>query len=128
MKKGAVMRCVRPALAMGIVCAMAVLVPASARGEPISVSTASSTSGFAQQGGTMDPAMLSLGTVFLPSVDSVGTLLFSGPMIASDVVVSFMLEGLGSFNTLRLELLDPKGGGDDHWDPKDQPSYVPAGY
>src|SRR5262245_53059187 len=128
MKKGAVMRCVRLALAMGIVCTMAVLVPASARGEPISVSTASSTAGFAQQGGTMNPAALDLGTIFLPNVGSVGTLLLSGQMIATNAVVTFMLEGLGSFNTMRIELLDPKGGGDDRWDPQDQPDYVPAGY
>jgi hypothetical protein len=76
----------------------------------------------------MNPATLTLGTVLLPNIESVGTLLISGPMTASDVVVSFMLEGLGSFNTLRLELLDPSGGGDDRWDPEGQPDYVPAGY
>lgn len=115
------MRCVCLALAM---CVMAVLVPATARGEPISVSIASSGGGFAQQGTTMG---LNLGTVTLPTVASVGTLLITG-MPMSEILVSFMLEGLGSFDTLRLELLDPSGSRDDRFDPDTQPDWLPDGY
>lgn len=115
------MRVVRLALA---ICVMAVLVPAAARGEPITVSTASSGGGFAQTGGaTMG---LSLGTISLPSVTSVGTLLVTG-MPTSDLLVSFMIEGIGSFNTLKLELLDPAGNNDDRLD-MSQPDWAPDGY
>jgi hypothetical protein len=69
---------------------------------------------------------LSLGIISLPSVTSVGTLLITG-MPTSDLLVSFMVEGLGSFNTLKLELLDPSGSGDDRWDMA-QPDWVPDGY
>jgi hypothetical protein len=116
------MKCVRLALVL------AVLAPVAARAEPISVSVASAGGGFSQAGTVSGHHTLDLGTVSLASASSVGTLLITGPMSASNVVVSFMLEGLTSFDTLRLELLDPSGGMDDRLDPKDQPSYVPAGY
>jgi hypothetical protein len=116
------MKCVRLALVL------AVLAPVAARAEPVSVSVASATAGFAQSGTVLGHHALDLGTVSLTSASSVGTLLITGPMSASNVVVSFMLEGISSFDTLRLELLDPSGGMDDRFDPNDQPSYVPAGY
>jgi hypothetical protein len=120
------MRCVRLALAIVV---MAVLVPASARGEPISVTTSSSVAGFTQQGTTFGSKSMDLGTVFLPTVTSVGTLMITGPMApATDFVVTFMLEGIGSFNTLRLELLDPSGTRDDRFDAEGQPEWMPAGF
>jgi PEP-CTERM motif len=115
------MKCVRLALVL------AVLAPAAARAEPISVSVASAGGGFSQSGTVLGHHTMDLGTISLASASSVGTLLITGPMSASNVVVSFMLEGISSFDTLRLELLDPSGGMDDRLDPN-QPSYVPAGY
>jgi len=110
-------------------CALAILlVPAAARGEPISVSVASATSGFSQTGSIVSGGSLNLGTIVLPSVSSVGTLLITTPISAANIAVSFMLEGAISFDALRLELLDPSGGLDDRLDPTNQPSYVPAGY
>ena len=115
------MRCV--CLALGL----AVLVPAAARAEPIPVSVNAAANGFTQSGSAMTTAALNLGTVVMPSVNSVGMLLIDGPLSASDYVVSFMLEGLGSFDTLRLELLNPKDRSDS-FDPESQPDYVPKGY
>ena len=116
------MKCVRLALVL------AVLAPAVARAEPISVGVASASGGFSQSGTVTGHHAIDLGTISLTSASSVGTLLITGPMSASNVVVSFMLEGMASFDSLRLELLDPSGGMDDRLDPGDQPSYVPAGY
>jgi hypothetical protein len=107
----------------------AVLVPAAARGEPISVSVASAVGGFSQQStsGSTAKNALNLGTIAMPGAGSVGTLLFAG-LARTDMVVSFMLEGLGRFDTLVLEVLNPVGTSDgDKLDPA-QPGYVPAGY
>jgi hypothetical protein len=78
------MRCV--CLALGL----AVLVPAAARAEPIPVSVNAAANGFTQSGSAMTSAALNLGTVVMPSVNSVGMLLIDGPLSASDYVVSFM--------------------------------------
>jgi hypothetical protein len=107
----------------------AVLVPAAARGEPISVSVASAVGGFSQQstGGSTAKNALNLGSISMPSAGSVGTLLFAG-LARTDMVVSFMLEGLGRFDTLVLEVLNPVGTRDrDQFDPV-QPDYMPSGY
>jgi PEP-CTERM motif len=103
----------------------AVLVPAAARGEPISVTTASAAGGFSQQGTSVTPGALSLGTIKMPSAGSVGTLLFAG-FVRTDVMVAFMLEGLGRFDTLVLEVLNPAGT-NNNFDPT-QPDYIPTGY
>ena len=42
--------------------------------------------------------------------------------------ISFVLDGLGSFDSLRIEILDPTGDGDDGLDPAAQPSYIPVGF
>jgi hypothetical protein len=103
----------------------AVLVPAAARGEPISVSVASAVGGFSQQGTSVTQGALNLGTISMPSAGSVGTLLFAG-LARTDVAVSFMLEGLGRFDTLVLEVLNPAGT-NNRFDPT-QPDYMPTGY
>jgi hypothetical protein len=115
------MKCVRLAFAL------AVLLPVAARADPISVSVASASGGFSQTGAVSGSGTLSLGTIVLPSVSSVGTLLIAAPISPTDVVVSFMLEGAITFDALRLELFDPSGGADDRFDVA-QPSYVPEGY
>src|SRR5262245_21251797 len=102
MEKGACMRCVRLAMVM------AVLLPAAARAEPIPVTVASAEGGFKIRGMVVDSA-LNLGTIVMPSVSSVGDLLISGFRTNQDVIVSFMLEGLGRFDTLRLEVFNPSG-------------------
>jgi PEP-CTERM motif-containing protein len=112
--------------AVCVALAFAALVPAAARGEPISITVASSTGSFSTSGMTLTKAALDLGTVTLPTVSSVGNLLISGLTWNSDVVVSFMLEGLGRFDTLKLEVLNPVGT-NDLMEPEDQSGY-PAGY
>ena len=105
----------------------AALLPSAARGEPIPISVASAVGGFAQQGTTLTDGALSLGRVRMPTVDTVGTFLIAGLRTNTDVVVSFMLEGLGRFNTLQLEVLNPVGS-NDRFEQGTQPDYMPAGY
>lgn len=117
-EKGASMRAVCVALVF------AGLVPATARAEPISVTVASAVGGFSQQGTSVNPGALNLGTILMPSAGAVGTLLFAG--LSPNIPVSFMLEGLGRFDTLILEVLNPAGT-NNQLDPT-QPNYTPAGY
>jgi hypothetical protein len=105
----------------------AALVPGVARGEPIPISVASAVGGFSQTGTTLTNGVLNLGKMRMPTVDSVGTVLIAGLRSNTDVVVSFMLEGLGRFNTLTLEVLNPVGS-NDRYEPGSQPDYMPAGY
>ena len=96
--------------AVCVALAFAALVPATARGEPISITVDFlSTGGFSTSGMTLTKAALDLGTVMLPNVSSVGNLLISGLKWNSDVVVSFMLEGLGRFDTLEAGGAQPDG-------------------
>jgi hypothetical protein len=106
--------------------AFAALVPAAARGEPISVSVASSSAGFSTTGLTLTKAALDLGTIVMPSVSSVGTIMISGLKWNADIVTTFMIEGLGRFDTLKLEVLNPAGS-NDLMEPDNQTGY-PSGY
>ena len=106
--------------------ALAALVPATARGEPISVSVASSA-GFSTTGVTLTKAALDLGTIVMPSVSSVGDIMISGLKWNANTVATFMLEGLGRFDTLRLEVLNPAGS-NDLMDPPDGQSGYPSGF
>lgn len=87
---------------------LSILAPVAARADPIPLSVASSGSGFKMSGTTVGSA-IDLGTVLMPNVSSIGDILISGFHNNTDVVVSFMLEGLGKFDTLRLELFNPPG-------------------
>jgi len=106
--------------------AFAAVVPAAARGEPISVSVASSSAGFSTTGVTLTKAALDLGTIVMPNVSSVGTILISGLKWNANIVTTFMLEGLGRFDTLKLEVLNPDGS-NNLMEPDNQAGY-PAGY
>jgi hypothetical protein len=74
----------------------------------------------------MQKGQLDLGTISMPGVEAVGMIFISG-LRPQDVLVSFMLEGIGQFDSLRLELFNPTGPSD-RFDEGEQPSYVPAGY
>lgn len=103
-----------------------VMVPAAARADPISISVSSGLNGFAMTGASAGSA-IDLGTVVLPNVNAIGDIMLSGFRTNKDVVVSFVLEGIGAFDTLRLELFNPWGA--NNWDdPGDQPSGLPKGY
>jgi len=106
---------------------LAAAVPAAARGEPISVSVSSAVGGFAQQGAAVTKKTLDLGTLMMPDIASVGTFLIDGLQKNRDVIVTFMLEGLGQFDTLRLELFNPEGT-NNSWENFDQPDYIPEGF
>jgi len=106
---------------------VSVLVPAVARAEPIPIGVSSAVQGFTMTGGSVGSA-INLGTITMPSASAVGDLMLSGFRTNQDIVVSFLLEGIGSFDTLRLELFNPWGS--NNWsDPAGgQPAGLPKGY
>ena len=105
---------------------LSILAPVAARADPIPLNLASSDNGFKMTGATVGSA-IDLGTVLMPNVASIGDVLISGFRTNTDVVVSFMLEGLGNFDTLRLELFNPPGT-NNREEPSDMPNGLPAGY
>lgn len=109
-----------------LILAFGVLLPATARAEPIAI-VQSSSGGFS--GGTAAGATLTidLGSVVMPA-GSVGVYLINGLQEGTNYALSVILTGITNWDTLRVELLDPIGDGNDALDPADQPAYVPAGY
>ena len=110
-----------------VILAFGVLLPATARAEPI-VIVQSSSGGFT--GGTVDTGgslTINLGSVAMPA-SSVGVYLVNGLEAGANYAVSLIVTGITGWDTLRAELLDPIGDGNDSLDPAAQPSYVPAGY
>lgn len=111
-----------------LILAFGVLLPATARAEPIAISVQSSSGGFT--GGTVATGgslAIDLGTVDI-SAGSVGTYLINGLETGANYTVSMIVSGISGWDTLRMELLDPVGDGNDALDPVSEPSYVPAGY
>jgi len=107
--------------------ALGVLLPATARAEPIAVSLQSSSGGFSGGTATSGSFAIDLGTVMMPAAGAVGTFLIDGLRAGSDYTVSLVISGISGWDALRAEVLDPVDG-DDALDPAAQPSYVPAGY
>ena len=108
--------------------AVTVLLPvATARAGPISVDVVDSTGGFTAGTATEGWFSIDLGPIRMPSALSTGSFLIEGLKPGSDYTVSFILEGLSEFETLRAEILDPVDG-DDRWDVEDRPAYVPDGF
>ena len=107
--------------------ALGVLLPATARAEPIAVSLQSSSGGFSGGTATSGSFAIDLGTVMMPAAGAVGTFLIDGLRAGSDYTVSLVISGITGWDTLRAEVLDPMDG-DDAFDPTAQPSYVTAGY
>lgn len=107
--------------------AMAVLLPVAAWAEPIGVTHHSSTAGFSQSGTTITDQTIDLGTISMVGGQE-GILLVNGLRTWVNYGVSFSLEGIGDATSLRIEILDPLGDGDDDLDPVSQPGYVPAGF
>jgi hypothetical protein len=104
----------------------ALVLPAAARAEPIPITVASSANGFALQGATVG-SVIDLGTIMMPNVASIGNILMSGFRTNSNELVTFMVEGLNRYDTLKFELFNPSGS--DNWgDPAEQPADVPTGY
>jgi len=107
--------------------ALGVLLPATARAEPIAVTVQSSSGGFSAGTATSGWFAIDLGTVMMPAAGAVGTFLIDGLRAGSDYTVSLVISGITGWDTLRAEVLDPMDG-DDAFDPAAQPSYVTAGY
>lgn len=101
------------------------LLPVAAGAEPVTVSVNSADGGFTQTGTNIGSYTIDLGTITMPS-GADGTLFFSGLTAKRNYTVTFMLEGIDSWDSLRAEVLDPLDG-DDGLD-LDQPSGLPSGY
>jgi hypothetical protein len=109
--------------------ALAALIPVAARAEPISVAVDSTAGGSSQSGDiTAVGTAIDLGTLFLPDSDASATFFFNDAKAWRDYSLSFDVTGLSGIDALQIELLDPLGGGDDTFDPDDQPAYLPSGY
>jgi hypothetical protein len=77
--------------------------------------------------GASSGSTINLGTIVMPNVNAIGDILLSGFRTNTDVVVSFVLEGIGAFDTLKLEVFNPWGS--NNWDdPSAQPAGLPKGY
>ena len=111
---------------LSVILALGVLLPASARAEPIAINLESATGGFAAGSTTTGSDTIDLGNVVIPA-GSVGTFLIEGLEAGVNYGVSLAVSGINGWNTLTAEILDPIDG-DDAQDPASQPSYVPAGY
>jgi len=110
-----------------VILAFGMLLPATARAEPIAISVQSSSGGFS--GGTVAAGgslAIDLGTIVMPA-GSVGTYFINNLESGANYAVSLIVTGITNWDTLRAELLDPIDG-DDALDPVAQPAYVPAGY
>jgi hypothetical protein len=108
--------------------ALTALLPVAAHAEPVSVNVQSAAGGFTQSGSpVIGTQSINLGVIEMSSSDSVGTFFIDGLETWTNYTVSFLLEGAGAVDTLRVEILDPLDG-DDGLDPNAQPAYVPAGY
>jgi PEP-CTERM motif-containing protein len=110
-----------PMLALSVL-----LLPATARAEPIEISIESSSGGFSGGDTTTSGSTIDLGTVSMPA-GSVGTFLIDGLEAGTDYTVSLDVTGIRNWDDLRMEILDPLDG-DDRFDMASQPSYVPSGF
>ena len=102
------------------------LLPATARAEPIAISVESSSGGFIGGDAAVSGSSIDLGTVDMPA-GSVGTFLIDGLKAGTDYTVSLVVNGITNWDSLRAEILDSAGDGDDGLD-MSQPAYVPAGF
>jgi len=106
--------------------ALAALIPATARAEPVSIAVQNTGGGFTQTGTALGQT-IGLGTLSMPDAGTAALVMVSGLTTWQNYSVSFLLDGLGDWNTLRVEIFDPLDG-DDRLDPSDQPAYAPASF
>ncbi|HET7696779.1 MAG TPA: PEP-CTERM sorting domain-containing protein [Vicinamibacterales bacterium] len=119
---------------LGILCGLgcaALLCPPGARAEPIALSLAGGSGGYAADVGGFSTAstyMIDLGTITLDGGSS-ALISIDGLAARQDYNVTFSVAGLegSGVSTLTAELLDPLSDGFDAADPT-QPSYVPQGF
>jgi len=116
-------------VALVLSCA-AIMAPAAARADPITVSVNSTSGGAASSGLSTNALAIDFGTIKLPSGSST-TILVDGLQANKNYTVTFSVKGnpaLNPWDTLTAEILDPLSDGFDARDPSSQPGYVPAGY
>jgi hypothetical protein len=110
----------------------ALVIPSLARAEPITMGLHSSTGGGGADlsGASTGWFHLNVGEVDLPAPGSSVLLSFDGLRAGSDYTVDIFFGGerLAAWNTLRAEILDPAGDGDDARDALPPPAYVPSGW
>jgi len=110
-----------------VLLAIGMLLPVTARAEPIAINVESATGGFSsEEAATSAGHTIDLGTVVMPA-GSTGTYLIDGLQSGVNYSVSLDVTGLNGSDTLQAEILDPVDS-NDALDPADQPSYVPDGY
>ena len=107
--------------------ALTALLPVAARAEPVSIGVHSAEGGFTQSGTDIGGLSINLGSITMPTVGSSGILAVSGLEVWQNYDVTFQLT-LGSFDTLRVEILDPLDQDDGLDQSNNQPAYVPAGF
>ena len=92
------------------VCAFALLIPVTARGEPITIGVQSTSGGATHTGNVgLDGNTIDLGTLFLPGTDASGTFFFNDVGDLEKREVAFKL-GVGSgVEALRFEIFDNLG-------------------
>ena len=120
--------------ALGILCGLgcaALLCPPGARAEPIALSLAGGSGGYAANGDRFAASstyMIDLGTITLDGGSS-ALISIDGLAARQDYNVTFTVAGLegSGISTLTAELLDPLSDGFDMVDPS-QPTYVPEGF
>lgn len=119
----------RLGVVLGLWCA-ALVCPASARAEPISLAVTGGTGGFTADSGAFSStsSSLDLGTITLSGGSST-LIAIDGLQARGDYSLTFDLVNTAPapFTTLTAEILDPLSDGFDAADPA-QPGYVPAGY
>jgi len=109
-----------------LILAFGVLLPATARAEPIAI-LQSSSGGFSGGAATGGALTIDLGSIVMPA-GSVGVYTINGLQEGVNYALSVIITGVSGWDTFRAELLDPVGDGNDALDPAVQPAYVPAGY
>lgn len=118
-------------LGMAVVLSCAAIVaPAAARADPITLSV-NSTSGGATTGALASESLnLDWGNINLPPGSST-TIRVDGLNANKNYTVTFSVDGnsgIKPWDTLTLEILDPLSDGFDAMDPQPQPGYVAAGF
>lgn len=112
----------------------AALVPAMAEADPVGLALHSTENGgsvsLVSTSAPLPPGSpVVWGTITLPHVGAAVVLSVSGLTPGTNYLMEVLVEGAGSaWNTLRAELFDADGDGNDASDPAARPSYVPAGY